>query len=242
MGPELVKATIPVSEVFGPVWQGEGPHTGRLVHFLRLGHCNLHCSWCDTPYTWDRTRYDVDAECPDRDADWIVAHLATAQRIVLSGGEPMIHHRNPALLSALARLSGAELHAETNGTIYPGAELLNRLTHVSISPKVAPQGDPEKRRLPALGIESWALQSRKPTRGPSIAWKFVASNPGDVELIHRFVTRHDLPPDDVWVMPEGVHPGRLLATARLIAPTVAQHGMNLTLRQHVLLHGNTRGT
>lgn len=39
-----------VSEVFGPTVQGEGKHCGRIAAFVRLGGCNLHCRWCDTPY------------------------------------------------------------------------------------------------------------------------------------------------------------------------------------------------
>jgi len=34
-----------VNEIFGPTIQGEGPHTGRLVGFLRLAGCNLACTW-----------------------------------------------------------------------------------------------------------------------------------------------------------------------------------------------------
>src|SRR5438046_5626962 len=47
--------TLVVSEIFGPTFQGEGPSLGRRCVFLRLGACNLHCRWCDTPYTWDWT-------------------------------------------------------------------------------------------------------------------------------------------------------------------------------------------
>src|SRR4029450_7825218 len=55
--PELV-----VSEVFGPTFQGEGPSVGRRAGFVRLGRCNLDCSWCDTPYTWDWERHDPAVE------------------------------------------------------------------------------------------------------------------------------------------------------------------------------------
>ena len=51
MNPDRGEDTSPVSEVFGPTLQGEGPHAGRPCHFIRLGGCNLSCSWCDTPYS-----------------------------------------------------------------------------------------------------------------------------------------------------------------------------------------------
>src|SRR5690625_5516627 len=53
-----------LNAVFGPTYQGEGPHTGTRCHFIRLGRCQLSCAWCDTPDTWDHTRYDVAAENP----------------------------------------------------------------------------------------------------------------------------------------------------------------------------------
>ena len=33
--------------------QGEGASLGFPAVFLRLSLCNLHCHWCDTPYTWN---------------------------------------------------------------------------------------------------------------------------------------------------------------------------------------------
>ncbi|MFT6627957.1 MAG: 7-carboxy-7-deazaguanine synthase, partial [Flavobacteriales bacterium] len=50
-----------ISEIFRTV-QGEGPSTGVVSTFLRLAHCNLRCTWCDTPFTWDWTRHDVRVE------------------------------------------------------------------------------------------------------------------------------------------------------------------------------------
>lgn len=40
-----------VSEVFGPTVQGEGPSLGRRAAFVRLGRCNLECTWCFVPET-----------------------------------------------------------------------------------------------------------------------------------------------------------------------------------------------
>jgi len=44
---------LKVNEIFGPTIQGEGKSSGMPCAFLRLSLCNLHCIWCDTPYTWN---------------------------------------------------------------------------------------------------------------------------------------------------------------------------------------------
>lgn len=40
--------TIPVSEIFGPTLEGEGPWAGQPTYFLRIGGCDYSCVWCDT--------------------------------------------------------------------------------------------------------------------------------------------------------------------------------------------------
>ena len=44
-------------EIFCSV-QGEGVNIGKPAVFLRLGLCNLKCTWCDTKYAWDWTTYN----------------------------------------------------------------------------------------------------------------------------------------------------------------------------------------
>ena len=41
-------------EIFHSI-QGEGANIGKPAVFLRLGFCNLKCTWCDAKYTWDWT-------------------------------------------------------------------------------------------------------------------------------------------------------------------------------------------
>ncbi|MFA5830128.1 MAG: 7-carboxy-7-deazaguanine synthase QueE [Candidatus Gracilibacteria bacterium] len=46
-----------VSDIFSSI-QGEGKNLGKPSLFLRLGICNLQCTWCDTPYTWKKGQTD----------------------------------------------------------------------------------------------------------------------------------------------------------------------------------------
>ena len=41
---------ITISEIYGPVIQGEGAVIGKPTVFVRTGGCDYRCSWCDSPY------------------------------------------------------------------------------------------------------------------------------------------------------------------------------------------------
>lgn len=235
--------TLPVNEVFGPTFQGEGPHTGRRCYFVRLGHCNLHCAWCDTPYTWDRTRYDLDAENPDLEVGTIGDRLAalmdpwewgnTTDRpvVVLSGGEPLIHHpRLPALFDAFP----ADWHVESNGTIPPPPWWSEYVTHTTLSPKVAQDDDPWARRIKPRVLQRWAELR-------DVAWKFVVRTESDLDVVEALRGDLDLPRARVWIMPEGVTPGAILTRQAALSQAVTDRGYNLTTRLHTLLWGTERG-
>lgn len=233
--------TLPVSEVFGPTLQGEGPHTGRRVFFLRLGGCNLHCSWCDTPYTWDTTRYDVKAECPDTTMDVIHARLRAlgarpGSTIVLSGGEPLIHHHK---LHRLMSTGHYDWHVESNGTVPPPSWWGGKVEHTTLSPKVGQDDDPLKRRLPRRSLEAWARHTYE--HDGTVAWKFVCRDSHDLDTADSLVQAYGVHRSNVWIMPEGTTPERILQGQRALAPAVLALGYNLTTRLHTLLWGETRG-
>ena len=235
MGVVVAVTTLRVSEVFGPTVQGEGPHTGRVVGFLRLGLCNLSCTWCDTPYTWDRTRYDLDVEAPPVDVSDVADRVAALglDTIVLTGGEPLVQQRAVADLFAL--LPDIRWHVETNGTIAPTRTLIDAVEHWSVSPKLSNnEADPAKRRLhrSALAV------LRDDT---DATFKFVATSPGDVDEAADVAAEHGLPTDRVWIMPEGVTAETVVATHADIIDRVIAHRFHTTTRLHVLLWGDRRG-
>ncbi|MES9168972.1 7-carboxy-7-deazaguanine synthase QueE, partial [Cutibacterium acnes] len=134
--PEANVERLPVSEVFGPTIQGEGPHAGRTCHFIRLGGCNLSCSWCDTPYSTGQHGIPL-STVPRVMVDDVVAQIPHGAMVVLTGGEPLMHARRAGFRALLVRLKnhGCEVHVETNGTIVPH-ELAPLFDHITVSPKL----------------------------------------------------------------------------------------------------------
>lgn len=233
-----------VAEVFGPTIQGEGPHSGTRAAFVRLWGCNLSCEWCDTPYTWDTTRYSRDAESRDMTPDDVARAVELLgvkdgdASIILTGGEPMLqHHRIPGLVDALvSRCGPVAVDIETNGTVSP-----SKLVGVSgvnwvVSPKLITKSDPVAKRLKQKAILDYAVLARSQR-----AWfKFVCATAADVETVHRFVTDYAIPRFAVWVMPEGQTTTELAATFPRIADAAVKHRFNVSHRLHVLAWGTER--
>lgn len=100
-----------VQEIF-PTLQGEGPYVGWPAIFIRLGGCNLACSFCDTEFESFKTQ-------PLTDILMEVAKLNkdnNIKLIVLTGGEPF---RQPIERLCKALLEQSFLvQIETNGTLF----------------------------------------------------------------------------------------------------------------------------
>lgn len=223
-----------VSEVFGPTFQGEGPTTGRRAAFVRLGRCNLDCSWCDTPYTWDWDRFDPAVELSRRSVADIVGALDDmgVDRVVVTGGEPLLQQRRlvPLLEAATERRWAVEV--ETNGTVAPTPELAALVERFNVSPKLANSGVPAAKAIVPGALRALAASGKA-------AFKFVATTPADLDEIAAVVDAHGLAP--VFVMPEGTTPDAVLAGGRALADAVSARGWHLTTRLHVLLWGDERG-
>lgn len=228
-----------LSEVFGPTFQGEGPSAGRRAAFVRLGLCNLDCSWCDTPYTWDWTgkigpKQDRDALVHATTDD--VADMVTARDVdlvVITGGEPMI--QQTALAPLVQRLvdSGHEVEVETNGTLMPHEPILRAHVRWNVSPKLSGSGvDPDR----ALHIDAL---SEYVALGAAL--KFVVTDLAELDEIEQLVGKLGAERRSVWVMPEGRRAVDVLDRMALLDDEVLARGWNLTPRLHVLLWGDERG-
>ncbi|GHE11340.1 7-carboxy-7-deazaguanine synthase QueE [Streptomyces alanosinicus] len=226
---------LPVNEVFWDVIQGEGPYMGRSCGFIRLGLCNLHCPPCDTAQTWDRSRYDLAATCPDTAVEVAVNQLPRRVRmVVISGGEPLLWQSAPAFITMLDLLGrrGIEVHVETNGTIAPLPSLNPFVGHYSVSPKLTVMGggDPLKRRIQPDTIAAFAQLAA----AERAVFKFVVADQVQIGEVADFVAEHALEPSWVWVMPEASDAATLLERQPVITAGAAEYGYNVSTRLHLI--------
>lgn len=225
-----------VSEVFGPTVQGEGPNTGRRAYFVRLGGCNLTCRGCDTPYTWDASRYRLRDEIRPWRASSVAAAVAGARLVVITGGEPLIHQQRPGLPHLVRHLveRGADVQFETNGTIVPREDMcLWPGVSFVVSPKLSlPMAtDPSRRRLVPAALARFSEYARLGRAD----FKIVLSTPSDLVLVEALVDAYRVPRDRVWIMPEGADADTSLRRGRELADAAIRRGFNVSPRLHLLL-------
>lgn len=122
----MLDAVIPVHETFGPTIQGEGFWTGALVDFVRLAGCPVGCPWCDTGYA------DGGKGLPNSKVSFqAILTGIQCNRVVISGGEPMIHPRLPLLVDTLLSRQ-KHVSIETSGAFW---QPVSPLAWVTLSPK-----------------------------------------------------------------------------------------------------------
>jgi len=238
-----------VSEIFKSI-QGEGPYMGMPATFLRLGFCNLHCSWCDAWYTWDKQRVDLKQEIKPLLVEEVMEQCVGAPLLVVTGGEPLLRMHQPWLRElfeafyggdrfALVKGAPSTIQFETNGTVLPDiVERVNlwNLKYV-VSPKTSNNGaDSKEKRIVARVLEWFAARPHR------CFFKFVVASPEDYKEIEEIVQQFQIQPSSVYLMPEGVDSKTLTAKGFWVAEEAKRRGWNYSDRLQIRLYGNVRGT
>lgn len=205
-------------------FQGEGPLAGQRCAFIRFSRCNLSCGYCDTKQTWDWSRYHP-SEVSTKEStaeliDWVRG--SGVDLLVLTGGEPMLQQPS---LTALARGCGARVQVETNGTIVPTPELVDRVDLWVVSPKLANSGVPQGKRIVPAALAALAGTGRA-------AFKFVVTGIDDFDEIAELAAAYELRP--IWVMPEGETVQAIVEGMALLHQEAVARGWNISARLHIL--------
>jgi 7-carboxy-7-deazaguanine synthase len=236
-----------VTEIFGPVSQGEGAAIGQKTVFLRMAGCNWRCSWCDTLISVDPAL--IEKNHSKMTAAAIVQRVrevagVNCPTITLSGGNPCIHDLTE-VVSDLAR--SYSIMVETQGTHFP--EWLRFCDLVTVSPK------PPSSRMVTDHAQLRRDITRQSVRlvGTRFVLKVVVFDEEDYEYAQAI--RRLLPSTTLYLQ-AGTTPGPADApldevrrdilertrwlTEKSLADPLMNHVMVLP-QLHVLLYGHRRG-
>ncbi|WP_408587490.1 7-carboxy-7-deazaguanine synthase QueE [Novosphingobium sp.] len=236
------------AEIFASL-QGEGPSLGRPSTFVRLSRCNLACRWCDTAYTWRFTgdnRPHRDDRAFERTANQLALDEAevaarivalSPDRLVITGGEPLLQGAGLARMVALVRQArpGFHVEIETNGSVAPHPALDRQVDQYNVSPKLAHSGNPADLALIPERLAAWAQDHRT-------FFKFVVATPEDLAEVAALQAAYAIPGERLFVMPEGTDSATLRERSIWLSDAALQAGWRFTDRLHIHLYGDTRGT
>jgi len=224
-------------EIFYSI-QGEGKNIGTPSVFIRSALCNLHCIWCDTPYTWNWGKYNKDDMILNLTPEQIVCEVKryNCKNIVITGGEPFLQQEEFLNVIKLLRENDNRyfFEIETNGTIKPLQEFDQYINQYNVSPKLANGGDPlELRERP--DVYEFFRNNHK------AYFKFVMVNKNDLNEVIALVEKYRLSKERIFLMPEGTSDKEIGERRLWIIETCKQLGFRYTDRLHIQLYGSKRG-
>lgn len=219
-----------VNEWFGPTIQGEGRQAGQLASFLRLTGCNLSCSWCDSPYTWDWTRFNQSDETHKMTPEEVVSEVSKLPgRLIITGGEPLM--QATGLSQLLPLLGDRPIDLETNGT-RPLRGTAGFWSNISCSPKIIPSADQ---------VGSAVSVEVQPEILEVADFKFVVQDQADLDAVDAWVETHDVARSRIFLMPEGTDADTITSRTPWIMEACTQRHYNFSTRMHVYGWGDKRG-
>jgi 7-carboxy-7-deazaguanine synthase len=169
--------TMNVSEVYGPVCQGEGLLIGKPTVFVRFGGCDYRCAWCDSLYAVLPEHRDEWTPMTAREiADQVSACLPeghTFGHVTLSGGNPAIQPWGGHLVDLLHD-RGYRVAIETQGSVAP--KWVTSVDELTLSPKPPSSGNPTPY---GVGTKLHLLIDRHSRAGKDVCLKVVVFDDED---------------------------------------------------------------
>lgn len=249
---KLARIDDKTPEIFASV-QGEGPSAGQPATFVRFATCNLHCWWCDTPYTWHfigsefahrdtdqgGAPYDPAKEICISDTKAIIAAVKklSPRRVIFTGGEPLLQQGAIAdVIDGLLALDPSFVFdVETNGTLLPDPVLIEKIDQINISPKLASSRNELDKRQRPEALTYLAGQ-------PHTYFKFVLSHKDELAEVDALIRAFAIPAARTYFMPEGTSAAALNDKADWLIDACVARRINYSDRLHIRLFGDTRGT
>ena len=157
--------------------------------------------------------------------------------VVITGGEPMLHHKEALFYEFVCELlaRGHVVHFETNGTIFVDFEKFPAYKSCvfAVSPKLSNSAEPRERRLNFA-----ALRSLKQNAKDSF-YKFVISPEFDAQPEIREILA--VCGGEVYCMPRGADRRELESGAQFCVDFCLKNGYNYSDRLHIRIWGEKDG-
>lgn len=228
--------------------QGEGVSVGLPSVFIRSSLCNLHCSWCDTAYTWnwegskweheDGEKFSKSEYLEEIETSAVAEQVVGygCLNVVLTGGEPLLQQLAWEEIITKLRDKDADyrFEVETNGTQLPNDFMAAEVNQWNVSAKLSNSGNAEKLRINEQAMQFFAASDK--------AWfKFVVQTEQDLSEVQELQERYSINSERILLMPEGRDEATLQQRRLWLADLCRDQGYRFSDRLHIQLWGSKRG-
>ena len=236
--------------------QGEGKYSGKLAVFVRFAGCNFNCfgfgvkkekngeilTGCDTIKAVFVKEFQNDYE--NLSFQELFSRIMSLKNkhntiVVITGGEPLIHHKNKDFIAFVKALlkENLELHFESNGSIeidFQKYEFYKKCIF-ALSVKLENSGVSEDKRL-----NFKALKAIKENAKDSF-YKFVLEKNNLQSSLLQIQNIIKEVPNEIYCMPMGENEFKLRQNAKAVALFCIKNGFNYSDRLHIRIWDDKEG-
>lgn len=246
--------TLPIVEVYRCV-QSEGSRFGRPTIAIRTTGCTHRCyfgegGWCDSWYT---SIHPEKGKFTFNDIVKIYEENPHIKEMMLTGGSPTMH---PILVNELTHFAHEKniiITIETEGSHHIATDYPINL--ISLSPKFnnsvpvvgtnTPQGQTVDERM-VRQHDKFRLNydAIRQTLDYHLDYHYKPVWDGteeNLKEIEDFRVKMNIPKDKTYVMPAGDTREELIKMYPIVFEMVAEHGYNMTGRDHIIAYDTERG-
>ncbi len=244
-----------ISEIFGPVIQGEGASAGFPAFFIRMSKCNLMCGghngslmkegkatwYCDSESVWKEGapwKPEQIVDFMEKEGE-LANILKGTTHVILTGGEPTLPENKEAIIELIEYIQSQFPDAtpfyelETNGTTYTEGFYDRYIDQVNCSVKLSNSGMIKARRINPEALEEISMHNN--------AWfKIVISEKSDYDEIKEDFSKY-IRHDQVILMPAGGTTEELKKPMQVVWELACEHNLRACGRLQVWtfedLHG-----
>ncbi len=230
--------SLDVAEFFCDTIQGEN-FIGWPSAFLRVQHCTLNCSFCDTKEAWRcGNPYSFDEIFEMMEKSDLIRKFTEGQHLVITGGSPLLQQdKLISILKEFIQRYGFKpfIEIENECTLLPDQMLIDLTDCWNNSPKTANSGvRREIRYKPEIISKLASLKN---------SWfKFVVSREEDWnEIKSDFLDTALIKKSQVVLMPLGCTREELIRNREPVLEIAIRENVRYSTREHIVLWNNKTG-